>query len=136
MKLGRKRLAEVFYERLQSGSINERELSHEIAAYLLAEGRSGELDSILRDIKQLRADAGVIEVLAKSAHSLSTSERTEIEQLVRKQHPNAQNIIISETIDPHMMGGVKLEFANEQWDLSVRAKLNRFKQLTAATGGL
>lgn len=132
MKLGRMRLAEIFADRLSDSSISTAQLSQEIAAYLLAEGRTSDLDSLMRDIMQIRADQGLVEVEALTAHPLSLQEKQNIETLVRSQQSGVQTVIISETIDKQVMGGVKLSFANEQWDLSVRAQLNRFKQLTAA----
>lgn len=106
-------------------------LGTEIAAYLLSENRAYELDSLLRDIQQRRAESGVVEVAAVSARPLSDAARRDIETRVRRLYPDAADIIIDEQIDPGVVGGVRLELANEQLDLSVRAKLNHFKQLTA-----
>ncbi len=136
MKVSRTRLAQVIADRSLQSNVSTKQLSAEIAAYLLSEGRTGELDSLLRDVMQLRSDAGVVEVTALSSHDLAPAVRSEIEKIVHELQPNARVVIISEVHDANVVGGVKLEFANEQLDLSVRAKLNRFKQLTAATGGL
>jgi F-type H+-transporting ATPase subunit delta len=136
MKVSRTRLAAIIADRTLSTTISERDLSQEIAAYLLSEGRTGELDSLLRDVMQVRAENGIVEVSAISSHEISAVVRADIEAIVRELQPHASSVIISEVLDPSVIGGVKLEFANEQLDLSVRAKLNHFKQLTAATGGL
>lgn len=130
----RSRLAAVIAERCQQAG--SKELSHEIAAYLLAEGRTGELDSILRDVMQYRADHGIVEVAAVDAHPLSESVKRDITSLIKGLFPAAKQIIISEQIDSNVIGGVRLELANQQLDLSVRSKLNRFKQLTTAPGGI
>jgi F0F1-type ATP synthase delta subunit len=106
-------------------------LAHEIAAYLLAERRTGELESLLRDVMQYRADNGIVEVIAVSAFPLTDGVRTEIEAEVRRVQPEAHEIIISHRLDGAVVSGVRLEFANQQLDLSVRHKLNRLKQLTA-----
>lgn len=127
-KLPRHELAKVLAERLLN--LPEKQLAAEVAAYLLAEHRTGELDSLLRDIMQYRADHGVVEVLAVSAHDLGANVRRDIEARVRKLYPAARTIIISEQRDESLIGGVRIELANEQLDLSIRATLNRFKQLT------
>lgn len=133
-KISRIRLAEVIARKHQT--TNAKELSQEIAAYLLSEGRVGELDSLMRDVMQYRSDNGTVEVVATEAYELSDAVRADIKQLVVNLYPEAKEIIISEVIDSNAIGGVRLEFANSQLDLSVRTKLNRFKQLTAATGGI
>ena len=131
----RSRLAAIIAERCQP-SASTKELSQEIAAYLIAEGRTGELDSILRDVMQYRADHGIVEVTAVDARPLSESVKRDINSLIKGLFPTAKQIIISEQIDTSIIGGVRLELANQQLDLSIRSKLNRFKQLTTAPGGI
>ena len=131
MKIGRSRIAQALEERLQSGA-SPSKVAKETAAYLLAEGRVGDLDSLMRDIEQLRADKGVIEVQARSAFPLSASSKTDIKTRLKKAYPSAKTIIIDERLDPSVIAGVRLELANEQLDLSIENTLNRFKQLTAA----
>lgn len=128
-KLPRHELAKVLAERSLSG-VNAGAFSQEIAAYLLAEGRTGELDSLMRDIMQYRADHGIVEVIAVSAHELSDAVNRNIEEQARKLYPAAKKVIISPQHDASVIGGVKIELANQQLDLSIRSKLNRFKQLT------
>lgn len=133
--VSRSRLVAIIVERCQD-TAGAKALSQEIAAYLLAEGRTGELDSILRDVMQYRADNGIVEVTAVDAYPLSSPIRNDITTLIKSLFPTAKQIIISEEIDSKVIGGVRLELANQQLDLSIRSKLNRFKQLTVATGGV
>lgn len=135
MKLGRSKLARIITDRSLDSSVSSKQLSQEIAAYLLTEGRIGELDSLMRDVMDQRAQAGIVEVEARSSHELSPAERKSIEDIVRTQYPEAKTIQVVQTLDPHVLGGLTLSFAHEQLDMSVRAKINRFKQLTTATGG-
>lgn len=136
MKLGRSKLAQIIADKSLDKNMSSAELSQEVAAYLLTEGRVSELDSLMRDVMDCRAAAGIVEVEARSAHELSASERTQIESIVREQFPTAKTVQIVHVVDAHVLGGVILSFAHEQLDMSVRAKINRFKQLTTATGGL
>lgn len=130
MKAPRTRIASAIADRtLKSGA--SRGLAKEVAAYLLAEGRVGELDSVLRDVQADWAEAGHVEVLAASAHSLSADVRSNITKQVKALYPAAKQIIVTEVLDPEVIGGVRLSLANQQLDLSVEAKLNKFKQLTA-----
>ena len=134
MKIPRTVLAEVIYGHLKKSS-DMRRFAMEIAAYLLTERRVGELDSIMRDVMELRAKDGTVEAVAVDAFALSDAVKREIQDLLKRYFPDAKNVIISESTDSSMIGGTKLILANQQLDMSIRAKLNRFKQLTAVTGG-
>jgi F0F1-type ATP synthase delta subunit len=113
------------------GSVDGAHFAEEIAAYLLSQHRTSELESLLRDIMQYRADQGIVEVIATSAHDLTTTVCADIEAQIRALYPEAKRVIITPEHDETVVGGVRLGLANQQLDLSVRAKLNRFKQLTA-----
>lgn len=134
MKTPRHKIAVYLAERTLAPSVDVRKLSREVAAYLLETGRTGELGSLLRDIQDLRADKGVVEVKAVTAHPLSDAARTDIQKQVKQLYPDAKRVIVSEAIDPDLIGGVRLELAHQQLDLSIRGKLNRFKQRTAVNG--
>lgn len=107
------------------------ELANEIAAYLLAERRTSQLESLLRDILEYRAGHGIVEVQATYAHELDDTIRRDIKAQVQELYPAAKTIIISEHLDASVIGGIRLELANQQFEASVRSKLNHFKQLTA-----
>ncbi len=107
------------------------DLAREVAAYLLAEHRTADVESLVRDVWQYRADHGLVEVRVTSAFALSDKLRTAIKAQVQKLYPAVKQVIISEQRDPSIIGGIRLELANQQLDASLRAKLNHFKQLTA-----
>lgn len=129
MKTPRSRIAHAVTKQL--GTASTQQVSREVAAYLLNEGRVGELDSLLRDVMQERANAGLVEVIAQSAYPLNKTVRADITAQIKVLYPHAKQIIISEETDSDIVGGVRLQLANQQLDLSIRAKLNKFKQLTA-----
>lgn len=106
--------------------------AEEIAAYLLATGRTGDLNSLAREMILDRAENGVVEVAAFSARELSGTVREEVNGQIRKLYPNAKQIILNEQIDSTVIGGVRLEFPDSQLDLTLRNKLNRFKALTTS----
>jgi F0F1-type ATP synthase delta subunit len=130
-KIPRSRIAEVIAKRSLK-PVPARKLAREIAAYLLVEHRSADLESLLRDILQYRADQGIVEVRATSAHSLNARLRSDIKAQIRELYPSAKQVIIDEELDETVLGSIRLELANQQFDASLRTKLNRFKQLTAA----
>jgi F-type H+-transporting ATPase subunit O len=104
----------------------------QIAALLMADGRVGELDSLLRDIQVDWAIHGYVEVLARSAHPLTEAVEKDIVTRVKQLYPAAERVVVTGVEDPSVIGGVRLDLADKQLDLSIEAKLNRFKQLTGA----
>lgn len=130
MKTPRSQVAKVIAAKLDGTS--ERVLASEVAAYLLAEDRTGELDSLARDLVAVRADSGIVEVTAVSVYKLAGTALADIEARVSSLYPSAKKIIINQRLDSAQVGGVRLEFPSAQLDLSVRQKLNKFKQLTGA----
>lgn len=130
MKTPRTDISKTISDRTLKGG-NMDELSREVAAYLLKERRVNELDSLMRDVQADRAEAGIVEVIASTAHPLDSATKTDIAKQIQAVYPNAKQIIVTEAHDPSIIGGVRLSLANQQLDLSVEAKLNKFKQLTA-----
>jgi F0F1-type ATP synthase delta subunit len=131
MKQSRTKLAQIIADRTLKDGVTE-ELSTEIAAYLLAEGRTKELDSIVRDVQADWAAAGRVVVIATSAHALTAEIKATIAKQVKQLYPDATEVVVTEAYDPEVIGGVRLTLPNQQLDLSIEAKLNRFKQLTTA----
>lgn len=134
MSSPRHHLAQVIGERsLHAGNFSL--LAKEIAAYLLDSGQVGQLDSLMRDIMNYRAEHGVVEVQASSAHNLSSQDITDIKSLLKQEYPSAKKFTIDQALEPEVMGGVKLDLPGEQLDLTVRTKVNKFKRLTSSGKG-
>ena len=130
MKQPRTKIAQTIADRSMSGTSND--LSKQVAAYLLEERRVNDLDSILRDVQQDWANVGYVEVLASSAHPITSDIKADIAKEIKRIYPDAKEVIVTEIHDPEIIGGVQLSLANQQLDMSVEAKLNKFKQLTTS----
>jgi F0F1-type ATP synthase delta subunit len=109
---------------------NYKTLVREVAAYLLDQNLTSDLGSLMRDIMQVRAEFGIIEAAAVSAHSLSIDVRNEIKDILNQRFPQAKQISVANKIDPSVVGGVRVETAGQQIDMTVRGKLAAFKRLT------
>lgn len=129
-KISRRQVAATIAERADS-SIPVKQLAREIAAYLLMTGRTGELESLIRDILEYCADRGIVEVQATTAHALTPELCHQVTAQMRWLYPAAKQIIIDEQHDEYQLGSIRLELADRQFDASIRNRLNRFKQLTA-----
>lgn len=131
MKQSRTKIAKVIADKTLSGD-SVKNLSQEIAAYMLSERRVADVSSLVRDIQGMWAEAGYVEVLATSAHELDDQIKSLITDKVKSIYPRADRIVITQVHDANVIGGVRLNLADRQLDLSLRAKLNKFKQLTTS----
>lgn len=129
-KISRRQVAAVVADRAKA-AVPVQQLAREIAAYLLTERRTGELESLIRDILEYRADHGIVEVQATVVHPLTPELRRQVTAEMRRLYPAAKQIIIDEQQDEYQLGGIRLELADRQFDASIRTRLNNFKQLTA-----
>lgn len=109
-------------------------LAKSIAAYLLAEGRTRELESILRDIMQYRIEHGIIESEVITAHEINPIVLDEVNTLLKKHFPKAKAVYSKARLDKAVVGGLRIDMANEQLDMTVASKLAKFKQITLARG--
>lgn len=107
-----------------------RTLAGAIAAYLLEERRTHDLESLIRDVMQYRLDHGTLEADIVSAHELPAHVMTDVKAILGREYPHAKEINLDIQIDPSVVGGVRIELPNEQLDMTVRAKLDAFKRLT------
>lgn len=130
MKAPRTAIAKVLADHAAKPDFDAKKFSRAVAKYLMDENRTSELNSVLRDVIRERAERGMLEVTAISAHELSDSEKASIRDLGKALRPQTQKTIIDENHDPAVIGGIRLEFPDKLLDRTVRAKLNRFSQLT------
>lgn len=128
-KLSRKELAMYIAKRTLDAK-DYKKLVREIAAFLLEERRTPDLGSLMRDIMHIRAELGIIEAAAVSAHNLSMDVKKEIKEMLKERFPQAKEISVTNKIDPSVVGGVRVETSGKQLDLSLRGKLANFKRLT------
>lgn len=109
-----------------SEKMNEKNLTNVVAAYLVHNRRSGDLDAVMRDVTYLREQRdNVTEVTATSAFKLDETARKNIKKVLGKD-----KLIINEVVDPEVLGGVRLETSELQLDLTVRNRLNQLKTAT------
>ncbi len=125
-KYSRSKLARYSLDAIDKGEDN---LAEKIAVYLVASGHTDDVNSIARDILQLRADeSGVVEITAIVAHPVDDSTKSDIELMVRSIYKNAKEIIINEQIDRSEIGGTRIEFANALLDSTVDARLASLRE--------
>ncbi|GAC1391796.1 MAG: hypothetical protein NVSMB46_05610 [Candidatus Saccharimonadales bacterium] len=130
MKVSSRHLAAIIGEKTVAVR-DTTQLTKEIASYLLQEKRTADVDSIMRDVMQYRFDHGIIEVTLVSANPLSHADVADASKLVHAEHPKGKTFIINQRIDPRVVGGIRIEYANEQLDLTVQSRISTFKRITS-----
>ena len=129
-KLPRATVAQAIAHRLTTSSDDSTELAREIAAYLISENREADLESVMRDVMRLQRRDGVLEADVQTARELEDTSVAEVTELVRREFPVVKRAVITQTVRPELVGGVRITTADEQLDMSVRGKLDTFKRLT------
>lgn len=128
MKTPRRQIADIIATGTLNGSFGSRQVAS-LAAYLLDEGRTGEVESLVRDVRDIWARRGTVDAVVYSVRPLSTSARHAVEAEARRVYPDARRIIITPELDPSLIGGVRLELPGYRLDLSVAGELRKFKAL-------
>lgn len=107
-----------------SRKMSEQELAKSIASYLQQERRSGELDAIMREVKELRhKETGVTEADVTSAFPVGSAVKKQIKQLF------GEKVLVNQVIDKNVIGGVRVETNEKYLDLTVRNRLNQLKSI-------
>lgn len=120
-KVARKDIAKVVLE--LAGSVSHKALVKSVAAYLMVERRTGELEPLMRDVARLRAKtSGVTEATVTSAFPVTNEVKSQIKDLLK-----ADKLVLNETIDNSVVGGVRVETSEQKLDLTVRNRLDRLK---------
>ena len=123
-RLPRRKIADYVAKELTLG--NAEQAVKELAAFLVDSGRVRELDLIIRDIEYALHDYGQTIVDVTSATPLNAAVKEEVMNMTRRQS-GTKNVYLREHIDPSVIGGVRLEYGEQQLDTTLRHKLNALK---------
>ncbi len=109
-----------------SGKYSDKKLANAVAAYVVAERRTSELDAILREVNKQRGEqTGMVEATVTSAFPISDKIKKEIKLLLEED-----KLVINEVIDTDVIGGVRVETSEKSLDLTVRNRLNKLKTMS------
>ena len=122
--VSRRKLAKYAAEQILAG--NDVVLE-EIAGLLIYEKHEREIDLLVRDIEAELAENGEIVASVESARVLDDSTRRKIEQFlaaVASDKNSKPKVSLRESIDPTLIGGLKLRTPTATLDATVLKKLN------------
>ena len=122
-KVSRRKLAAHTADQILAG---KSEVISQLAAFLIDSGRVRESELVVRDIETELARRGQVVVSVESATSLSDATRSQIKSFIADYYDGAE-VSLRETVDPTLLGGVKIKTPGEQLDASLRTSLNNLK---------
>lgn len=123
-RLSRRKLAAYLADELVAG----RAIAKPLAAYLIETKRVREADLVVRDIESALADRGVLLADVSTARELATDTQAAITDYL-KQSTGATTVHVRSHVDPHLLGGIRIDTPGTRQDTTLRHRLN---QLTAS----
>lgn len=121
-KISRRKLASYVADGIARGDEIGRLLS-EAAAYLIESGRTREVDLLARAIEDALEDRGISIATVTSARPLDDEFKRAIATLI-----GAKKLALRETVDPAVLGGVKIETSSAQLDATIKHKLTALRE--------
>jgi len=95
---------------------------------LIKKGRAGVLYQSAKEfITQYNVEKGIIEASVTSASPLSQEHYNEIVALIKKDY--GKEVILTNRVEPDLIGGFILTIGDRQIDTSIAGKLNKLEQL-------
>lgn len=120
-RLSRRKIADYAAERLIKG-MKTKDVLAEVAAFLIDTRRTREVELIVRDIEQALADRGIVVADVTSAFPLTDSLKESIKELV-----GGQQLILRETVDASVLGGIRLSTPGQRLDATLKRKIQALK---------
>ena len=120
-KISRRKLAQYAVDAHANGKLTAA--LQEIVAYLIESRRLRETDLVVRAIEDELAARGTIVARVATARPLTVELEAAIKRIV-----GAKEISISNTVDPELIGGVRIETPGKLLDATVKRKLLALRQ--------
>lgn len=119
-RLSRRMIASYVADQFMLG--NASHVLRDVAAYLVATGRTREQELVIRDIEATLADRGTVIADVASAHPVDASLTAEIAKLT-----SATSVSLRQTVDPTLLGGIRIDVPGQRYDGTTRHKLTALK---------
>jgi F0F1-type ATP synthase delta subunit len=123
-KTKRTEIAQAVTSLLESNK-DHKNLAQAIAAYLVAEHQTKDLDAIMRDVMTDRAKNGIIEAQLTTAFPLSSEVKQQVQTLLQQEYPTAKQLVYQENVRPEVLSGIKIQTPDKQLDETARGKLDQ-----------
>jgi F-type H+-transporting ATPase subunit delta len=124
IRYSRRRLASFLAENV--GGPNEKKALKQVAAYLVEFRRTKEADLIVRDVLSLMKDMGIVTAHITSARPLSDAVERQLTAFI-KQKTAATSVSVESSVDPTVIGGVKISLPGAELDQTIAHQLKRLR---------
>lgn len=127
--IARRKLAQHAASELLAGK-SAKALGQHLAAYLADAGKKADAELLIRDVEAALTARGVSVLHVTSARALDDTARREIIAAVQAAEETKQAVIVSEAIDPELIGGAVVRTSERSLDVSIRGSLQQLKRLS------
>lgn len=124
-RLSRRKITGYIADQLIAG-VQTKTLIRQLAAFLIDNRRTKELELVVRDIEYELKKRGTVMTRVTSAHDLSTATQKAIKQLIQDK-TDAKRIELEQFIDPSVLGGVKIDLPGLQLDATIARRLTTLR---------
>ncbi len=121
MRVSRRKIATHVADQLVAG-VPAKKALQQVAAFLVDTRRTRELELVVRDIEDVLAAKGVVVADVTSAYPLGQTLQAAIGKLV-----GGTQVALRETVDPSVLGGVRIDTPGQRFDGTIRRKLTALK---------
>lgn len=125
--ISRRKLAEFVADKLQSG--DAKYAIKQAAAYLIETKQTHSTGLLVRDIEKILAGRGTVIADTTSARLLTEKDKALIAKLL-----NAKELHTRETIDPSVLGGVRVEISGKRLDATIKHRIDLLKEMDTRKG--
>ena len=122
--ISRRKLAQHVSRRLLAGDASS-DVVKELAAYLVVTRRTKELALIVRDIEASLAAHGTVVAHVTYARPLEQEATNAIVDYIKTLRSESTDVILKQTIDESVIGGVKIDVPGAQLDATIKTTLDR-----------
>lgn len=124
-RISRRSVAQYVAKRLLDG---DETVVSQLAAYLIDNKRIKELDLYVHDIEIALQQNGVTVATITSARALADTTKREVTAYI-KQMCGSTTVELRESVDPTLIGGIKLRTPSAEYDTSVRRRLTTLRKM-------
>ena len=120
-RISRRKIADYTAEQLVSGK-KASDVIKEVAAFLIDTKRTREAELLVRDIETALASRGIVVADITSAFPLTEALKADVKKLV-----GSKELLLRETVDPGVLGGIRLQIPGKRLDATLKRKIQALK---------
>lgn len=124
-RISRRVLTDYVAHRLNAGDAT---VIKQLAAYLVDTRRTNELDLIVYDIETALLGKGVVIADVVSARTLAKEAQQAVADYVKTAY-GATDVELRQSVDPHLIGGVRIRTPDAEHDTTIRRKLMKLQRI-------